>query len=251
MHGRPIRSATCRRATTVVAELAEVQEDAAYAYRRYAIAASIAGYPTVARGGNIGLAILAAKPASGTKDGSMFSREVHRCSWPNHRNSAAAWRGRRSAALALAAPPAAPPARRRPASARSIRPRSSESKQDTNLKPHATPPTVDSGRQAAARQDQAAGRLQGRGLVQRPSRRAHHGRGPEGHDLHGHAPTRPRLCDHQQGRQARGEDAAAGPDPAERPRRQGRRALRVRDQQGVPLRQHRGQSRQSRRPASS
>ena len=38
--------------------------------------------------------------------------------------------------------------------------------------------------------------------------------------------------------------SAPGPDPAERPRLQGRLALRVRDQQGVPLRQHRGQSRQ-------
>ncbi len=37
-----------------------------------------------------------------------------------------------------------------------------------------------------------------------------------------------------------------GLDPAERARLQGRRALRVRHQQGVPLRQHRGQARQSR-----
>ena len=42
-----------------------------------------------------------------------------------------------------------------------------------------------------------------------------------------------------------------GPDAAERPRLQGRLALRVRDQQGVPLRQHRGQSRQARRSRSN
>ncbi len=43
------------------------------------------------------------------------------------------------------------------------------------------------GRQAADRQDQAAVRLQGRGLVERPSRRPHHGDGRQGHDVHGHA----------------------------------------------------------------
>ena len=43
------------------------------------------------------------------------------------------------------------------------------------------------GRQAAGRQDQAAVRLQGRGLVERPSRRPHHGDGRQGHDVHGHA----------------------------------------------------------------
>ncbi len=46
-------------------------------------------------------------------------------------------------------------------------------------------------------------------LFERPSRRPHHGDGPEGHHLHGHPPDRPRLCDHQQGRQARSEDPAA------------------------------------------
>ena len=44
------------------------------------------------------------------------------------------------------------------------------------------------------------------------------------------------------------QGAAAGPDPAERPRLQGRLALRVRDQQGLSLRQYRGQPRQ---PAGS
>ena len=36
-----------------------------------------------------------------------------------------------------------------------------------------------------------------------------------------------------EGRQARGQDPAPGSDPAQRPRVQGRRALRVRDQQGL------------------
>ena len=103
----------------------------------------------------------------------------------------------------------------------------------------------DAGRQAAARQDQAAGGLQGRGLVERPSRRPHHGDGRQGHDVHGHARDRPRLCHHRQGRQARGQGHHPGPDAAERARLQGRLALRVRDQQGLSLRQDRGQSRQA------
>ena len=57
--------------------------------------------------------------------------------------------------------------------------------------------------------------------------------GSQGHDLHGHAAARPRLCHHRQGRQARGQDPAAGPDPAQRSRLQGRRALRARHQQGA------------------
>ncbi len=69
--------------------------------------------------------------------------------------------------------------------------------------------------------------------------------GDKGTMFMGTRADRPRLCDHRQGRQARGQDPAAGPDPAERARLQGRRALRVRHQQGVPLRQHRGQARQS------
>ena len=108
------------------------------------------------------------------------------------------------------------------------------------------PADRDAGRQASARQDQAAGRLQGRGLVVRPSGRPHHGDGRQGHDVHGHAHHRPRLCHHREGRQARGQGPAAGTDPAERPRLQGWLALRVRHQQGVSLRQHRGQARQSR-----
>ncbi len=104
---------------------------------------------------------------------------------------------------------------------------------------------------AADRQDQAAGRLQGRGLVDRPSRRAHHGDGTQGHAVHGHATDRARLCHHQQGRQARGQGSVAGPDPAQRARLQGRRTLRARHQQGASLRQYRGQARQSRTSRSS
>ena len=84
-----------------------------------------------------------------------------------------------------------------------------KSGQDANLKPHPDAADRDAGRQAAARQDQAAGGLQGRGLVERPSRRPHHGDGRQGHDVHGHAGDRPRLCDHREGRQARGQDPAA------------------------------------------
>ena len=71
-----------------------------------------------------------------------------------------------------------------------------------------TPPIATPLDKLPGRQDQAAGRLQGRSLVARPSGRAHHGDGRQGHDVHGHARDRPRLCHHRQGRQARGQDAA-------------------------------------------
>ena len=45
------------------------------------------------------------------------------------------------------------------------------------------------------------------------------------------------------GRQARAQGYHPGPDAAQRPRIQGRLALRVRNQQGLSLRQNRGQSR--------
>ena len=114
----------------------------------------------------------------------MLSAGRHGCLCPNLRNSLrgggrdrrpACWRsqpGRRR--------------RHRPASARST----SETRQEqAGHQPQAASDARRRGgrRQAAARQDQAAGGLQGRGLFQRPSRRAHHGDGRQGHDVHGHA----------------------------------------------------------------
>ena len=63
------------------------------------------------------------------------------------------------------------------------------SKQDTEPEAACDAADRNAGREAAGRQAEVAGGLQGGGLVERPSRRAHHGAGAEGHDLHGLAPA--------------------------------------------------------------
>ena len=123
-----------------------------------------------------------------------------------------------------------------------------QSKQDTNLKPHPTPPiatAVDklpidkiklpSGFKAEV---WSSGHPGARTMVM----------GDKGTMFMGTRVDRARLCHHRQGRQARGQGHHPGPDAAERPRLQGWLALRLRDQQGVPLRQDRGQSRQAAGP---
>ena len=91
-----------------------------------------------------------------------------------------------SSSRAVQCPPMSPAGR---ASARSTRPRSSKSKQDTNLKGHPIPPIAPPVDKLPVDKIKLPSRLQGRGLVERPSRRPHHGDGRQGHDVHGHAAT--------------------------------------------------------------
>ena len=119
------------------------------------------------------------------------------------------------------------------------------SKQDANLKPHPTPPIVtpvdkiplDKIKLPAGFKAEvwSHGHPGGRTMVQGPK-----GTMFMGTRLIGRVYA---ITDKDGKREA--QDPAAGPDPAERPRHEGRLALRVRDQQGAALRQHRGQARQS------
>ena len=66
----------------------------------------------------------------------------------------------------------------------------------------------------------------------------------QGHGVRRQPPRRQRLCGHQQGRQAGGQDDRVGPLSAERHRVQERHALHRRTVEGLQGRQDRGQSRQ-------
>ncbi len=76
--------------------------------------------------------------------------------------------------------------------------------------------------------------------------RAADGLGRQGHAVRRLLRPRQRLRDHRQWRQERGQDRPQGPQHADRPRLQGRRALRHRGRQADQIRQRRSQSGQSR-----
>ena len=94
--------------------------------------------------------------------------------------------------------------------------------------------------QAAARQAQGAARLQHRSLRRRHGQCAFAGRRRQGHGVRRHPPRRQRLCHHQQGRQALGQDAGVGPPSAQRHRVQERHAVHRRTLEGLQGRQDRG-----------
>ncbi|MBI3371439.1 MAG: PQQ-dependent sugar dehydrogenase [Betaproteobacteria bacterium] len=86
------------------------------------------------------------------------------------------------------------------------------------------------GGQAAPEQDQAAARIQGRGLGKRHPRRPRVARGRQGHGFRQFAVRRGKdLCGARQGRQTRGEDHRGKAVPAERHRIPQRLPLRRRD----------------------
>ena len=124
-----------------------------------------------------------------------------------------------------------------------------ETEAQKGLAPPSGPPTGASDAELAAmiEEDQAAAGLQDRGLCLRRARRAADGLGRQGHAVRRLVRPRQRLCDHGQGRQERGQDHPQGPQHADRPRLQGRRALRHRRRQADQIRQRRSQSRQARR----
>ncbi len=96
-------------------------------------------------------------------------------------------------------------------------------------------------------EDQAAGRLQDRGLCLGRARRAPDGLGRQGHAVRRLLRARQCLCDQGQWRQERGQDDPEGPRHADRARLPGRLALRHRRQQADQVRERRSQCRQSRR----
>ena len=99
--------------------------------------------------------------------------------------SAAACCSRGSSSLVWSRP--AGRARRRPASARSTRSKPADSKQDTNLKPHPTPPIATAADKLPLDKIKLPAGFKAEVWSQRPSRRAHHGDGRQGHHVHGHA----------------------------------------------------------------
>src|ERR1700687_3726470 len=73
------------------------------------------------------------------------------------------------------------------------------------------------------------------------------GLGRQGHAVRRLVRPRQRLCHHRQWRQERGQDRPQGPEHADRPRVQGRRAVRHRRRQADQIRERRSQPRQARR----
>ena len=92
---------------------------------------------------------------------------------------------RRRPWLLTAAGPAI--AQHRPASARSTRSKPADSKQDTNLKPHPTPPTVTALDKIPVDKIKLPAGFKAEVWSHGHPGGAHHGDGRQGHHLHGHA----------------------------------------------------------------
>ena len=155
-----------------------------------------------------------------------------------------------AATLAFESARAAAPAdqRARRQSARHIRATAGEDQAGQGAQAACDAPDGDAAGEDPARQDQGAGRLQGRGVGARHARHSHADPRRQGHHLRRHARHRQGLRHHRQGQRAHPQGGrsrasssrTASPSPRAR-------CYVITVDKSLPPRRHRGQARQSRR----